>query len=91
MERVSYQVCDVAAPDSVVSGPVEQYDLVLDTYCSQGIVLPQDRAAMFELIRRSLRPHGLLLMSCVVFNPARCAEHVPPIAKVCHTPSFVSE
>ena len=80
-----------APPDAVVSGPVEQYDLVLDTYCSQGIVLPRDRAAMFKLIRRSLRPHGLLLMSCVHFNPARCAEHVPPIAKLCHTPSFASE
>lgn len=90
-ERVSYQVCDVAAPGAVISGPAEQYDLVLDSYCSQCIVLPRDRAAMFELIRNSLRPHGLLLMSCVQFNPARCAEHVPPIANICHTPSFVSE
>ena len=47
------------------------YDLIVDSYCSQGIVTDQDRAAMFSGVKARLASRGYFLMSCSVFEPHR--------------------
>jgi len=47
------------------------YELIIDGYCSQGIVTDQDRAAMFAGVKARLASHGYLLMSCSVFEQHR--------------------
>ncbi|MYC63531.1 MAG: class I SAM-dependent methyltransferase [Caldilineaceae bacterium SB0661_bin_34] len=47
------------------------YELIIDGYCSQGIVTDKDRAAMFSGVKARLASHGYLLMSCSVFEQHR--------------------
>ena len=87
-ELTSFEVRDIAAPAAAAHpkdiGTQQQYDVVLDSFCSQGIVLQSDRSRMLELIRTALRPSGLLLSSCVHLNPARWSADAPPVAKGYH-------
>ena len=47
------------------------YELIIDSYCSQGIVMDQDRAAMFSGVKTRLASRGYFLVSCSVFEPHR--------------------
>ena len=49
----------------------EPYELIIDSYCSQGVVTDEDRAAMFSGVKARLAPRGYFLMSCSVFEPHR--------------------
>ena len=47
----------------------EPYQLIVDSFCSQGIVTDPDRNAMFSGIKSRLAKSGYFLMSCCVLNP----------------------
>ncbi len=47
------------------------YDLIVDSYCLQGIVLDADRESVFCSVKSSLKPQGYYLVSTVVYDPSR--------------------
>ncbi|MBT5715138.1 class I SAM-dependent methyltransferase [Candidatus Poribacteria bacterium] len=62
-----HDVCELPT-----DGP--RYDLIVDSYCLQGIVLEHDRERLFGAVRARLRPTGYYLVSSAVFDPARYSE-----------------
>ncbi len=48
----------------------ELYDVVLDSFCLQSIVLDADREAVFNGVRRRLKPDGRYVLSTAVYEPA---------------------
>ncbi|MYB49436.1 MAG: class I SAM-dependent methyltransferase [Dehalococcoidia bacterium] len=69
---IKYEVMDVC--DLPREG--KRYDLIIDSYCSQGIVTDEDRAAMFMGVKARLAKRGYFLMSCSVFEPHREAPEM---------------
>ncbi|WP_433167441.1 class I SAM-dependent methyltransferase [Kribbella sp. CA-247076] len=49
----------------------QRYDLVVDSYCLQNIVLDEDRAAVFRGVRDRLAPAGRYLISTALYTPDR--------------------
>ena len=47
------------------------YDLIVDSYCLQGIVLDADREAVFRAVKARLDPHGYYLVSSAMYAAAR--------------------
>ena len=47
------------------------YDLIVDSYCLQGIVLPEDRKKVFAAVRARLKPSGYYLISCCTYEQYR--------------------
>ncbi|WP_432936471.1 class I SAM-dependent methyltransferase [Kribbella sp. CA-253562] len=69
--RVDFSVADVCAlPADSVAG----YDLVVDSYCLQSIVLDEDRSAVFSAVRSRLKPGGYYVISTALHVPGREAE-----------------
>ncbi|MEI8406347.1 MULTISPECIES: class I SAM-dependent methyltransferase [unclassified Kribbella] len=66
--RVNFAVQDVCRWPEAVE---KRYDLVLDSYCLQNIVLDEDRAALFRGVRDRLRPAGHYLISTALYDPDR--------------------
>ena len=64
---IEYDVMDVCR----MPREGEPYDLIVDSYCSQGIVSDEDRAAMFSGVKARLASRGYFLVSCSVFEPRR--------------------
>ena len=64
---IRYEVLDVCQ----LPHQGEPYQLVIDSFCSQGIVTDPDRNAMFSGIKSRLAKDGYFLMSCSVFEPDR--------------------
>ena len=64
---IHYAVMDVTQLPH--SGP--QYDLIVDSFCLQGIVLDADREALFAAVRARLRPSGFYLVSSAMYAAAR--------------------
>lgn len=64
---IEYEVMDVCG----LPREGKPYDVIIDSYCSQGIVTDEDRAAMFTGVKARLAPRGYFLMSCSVFAPRR--------------------
>ena len=64
---VHYEVLDVCK----LPRGSESYQLIVDSFCSQGIVTDPDRIAMFSGIKSRLAKDGYFLMSCCVFEPDR--------------------
>ena len=64
---IRYEVLDVCQ----LPHGGEQYQLIIDSFCSQGIVTDPDRDAMFSGIKSRLATNGYFLMSCCVFEPDR--------------------
>ena len=64
---IRYEVLDVCQ----LPRGGEQYQLIIDSFCSQGIVTDPDRDAMFSGIKSRLAKKGYFLMSCCVFEPDR--------------------
>jgi len=64
---IRYEVLDVCQ----LPRGGEQYQLIIDSFCSQGIVTDPDRDAMFSGIKSRLAKNGYFLMSCCVFEPDR--------------------
>jgi len=64
---IQYEVLDVCQ----LPHQGEPYQLIIDSFCSQGIVTDPDRDAMFSGIKSRLAENGYFLMSCSVFEPDR--------------------
>ena len=47
------------------------YDLVVDSYCLQGIVTDADRQAVYAAVRARLKADGTYMVSSAMFDPAR--------------------
>ena len=47
------------------------YDLIVDSYCLQGIVLDADREAVFRAVKARLRPDGYYLVSSAMYASVR--------------------
>jgi len=67
--EIKYNVMDVC--DLPAEG--EPFGLVVDSFCTQGIVTDGDRDRMFRAVKRRLADRGYFLLSCCVFEPSR--EH----------------
>ncbi len=50
---------------------VKQYDLVVDSYCLQSVVLDDDRATLLAGVRARLKPGGHYLLSTAMYDPDR--------------------
>ena len=67
--RVAFSVADVCA---LASEPVtRRYDLVLDSYCLQSIVIDEDRRALFSAVRARLKPSRYYVISTALRVPRR--------------------
>ncbi len=47
------------------------YDLIVDSYCLQGIVTDQDRQKVFAAVRACLKAEGYYLISTAIFDESR--------------------
>ena len=65
--QVGFEVMDVTRIPHHGPG----YDLIVDSYCLQGIVLDEDREALFRAIKARLNRHGYYLLSSAMYAPAR--------------------
>ena len=65
--QINYDVLDVC--DLPAAG--DPYDLIVDSFCSQGIVKDEDRSRMFSAIKCRLSGRGYVLLSCCVLEPDR--------------------
>lgn len=50
---------------------LDRYDVVLDSFCLQSIVLDTDRATVLNGVRHRLKPDGRYVLSTAVFEVAR--------------------
>lgn len=65
--QVRFEVMD--ATRIAHDGPA--YDLVVDSYCLQGIVLDEDRRALFSAVKARLDARGYYLVSTAVYERGR--------------------
>ena len=65
--QVRFEVMDVTRIPRL--GPA--YDLIVDSYCLQGIVLDADREAVFRAVKARLRPDGYYLVSSAMYAATR--------------------
>jgi ubiquinone/menaquinone biosynthesis C-methylase UbiE len=65
--QIRYAVQDVTALSH--DGP--QYDLIVDSYCLQGIVTDADRRAVYATVRARLKTDGIYLVSSAMYDLAR--------------------
>ena len=65
--NIHYEVMDVK--QIPLSGI--RYDLIVDSYCLQGIVLDADRRSVFAAVRARLKPSGYYLISTAMYEDAR--------------------
>jgi SAM-dependent methyltransferase len=49
----------------------KQYDMIVDSYCLQGIVTDQDRQKVFAAVRARLKAEGYYLISSAIFDESR--------------------
>jgi len=54
----------------------KKYDMIVDSYCLQGIVLDKDRKSVFAAVRARLKPEGYYLISSAIFHEERFSEEV---------------
>lgn len=72
---IRYQVMDVT--DLHHEGV--QYDLIVDSYCLQGIVLDADRRCVFTAVRARLKPQGIYLISTAMYARRRHHPECPVV------------
>ena len=64
---IHYEVTDVTK----IPPSGTRYDLIVDSYCLQGIVLDADRRSVFEAVRARLKPSGYYLVSTAMYDDSR--------------------
>ncbi len=69
---VHFEVMDVCA----LPAKGESYDLIVDSYCTQGIVEDEDRKRMFGAIKSRLSERGYFLLTCCVLEPHRVDANI---------------
>ena len=62
-----FEVMDVTR----IPGHGPDYDLIVDSYCLQGIVLDADREAVFGAVKARLHPRGYYLVSSAMYAASR--------------------
>jgi SAM-dependent methyltransferase len=67
---VHYEVMDVTE----LPHEGKRYDLIVDSYCLQGIVTDEDRRKVFAAVRARLKPEGYYLVSSAMFDAQRLGE-----------------
>jgi SAM-dependent methyltransferase len=67
-------ICFQVADATRLPKGLEPFELVVDSYCLQGIVTDEDRLAVFEGVREYLVPGGYYLVSTAIFDPARFGD-----------------
>lgn len=69
------------------SDACERYDVVLDSYCLQSIVLDRDRTRVLDGVRRRLNPGGRYVLSTAVLRPERdyAPDHFDPATGIVWT------
>jgi SAM-dependent methyltransferase len=50
------------------------YDLIVDSYCLQSVVLDEDRRKLFAAVHARLKAGGHYLISTAMFDPDRCYD-----------------
>jgi SAM-dependent methyltransferase len=82
--RINFAVQDVCRwPDNID----KHYDLVIDSYCLQNIVLDDHRAALFSGVQARLKPAGHYLISTALYDPDRTYDdefRYDPAAGICY-------
>ena len=64
---IHYEVMDICE----LPHDGKKYDLIVDSYCLQGIVTDHDRNKVFAAVRARLKPAGYYLISSAVFDESR--------------------
>ncbi len=64
---IHYAVMDVTEIPHIGT----KYDLIVDSYCLQGIVLDSDRGRVFSAVHARLNPRGYYLISTAMYDPSR--------------------
>lgn len=64
---INYQIADICDHD----GPREEFDLIVDGYCLQCIVLENDRQGVFAAVRSMLRYEGYFVIGTAIWDPGR--------------------
>ena len=67
---ISYQVMDVVE----LPHAGKAYDMIVDSYCLQGIVTDEDREKVFSAVRARLKPDGYYLVSTAMFHEDQLSE-----------------
>ena len=67
---IQYEVMDVTQ----IPHDGDQLDLIIDSFCINHIVFPEERRAVFESVKVRLKPRGYYLVSSSVYEPSR---HTP--------------
>jgi 2-polyprenyl-3-methyl-5-hydroxy-6-metoxy-1,4-benzoquinol methylase len=67
--HVNFSVADICVSD--LQDLASAYDMILDTYCLQSIVLDDDRAAVVSAVRDRLKPDGYYVISTSLQKPHR--------------------
>ena len=67
----------------------ELFDVVLDSYCLQSIVIDSDRTRVIAGVRRRLKPDGRYLLSTAMFEPQRDygPDHYDPETGIVWSPT----
>jgi SAM-dependent methyltransferase len=68
--EVRFDVQDVCT----MPAATKQYDVVLDSYCLQSIVMDADRSAVLTAVRDRLKPGGRYVLSTAMYDPDRVYE-----------------
>ena len=67
---IHYEVADVCC----LADDGKKYDLIVDSYCLQCIVIDEDRERVFSAVRARLKPEGYYLVSTAMFDESRFRE-----------------
>jgi SAM-dependent methyltransferase len=65
--KIRYSVMDICE----LPHEGKKYDLIVDSYCLQGIVTDEDRQKVFAAVRTRLKPDGYYLISTAIFDESR--------------------
>lgn len=68
--EVNFNVQDVCT----MGAGSKQYDVVLDSYCLQSIVLDPDRASLLAAVHDRLKDTGYYVLSTAIYDPDRIYE-----------------
>ena len=81
---ISYDVADICAYDA----PRDGFDVVVDGYCLQCIVLDEDRKRVFGAVRSTLRREGYYIIGTAIWEPGRDygGDPVDPIEGIAYGP-----
>jgi len=69
--NISYEVQDIC--ELPFAG--KKYDMIVDSFCLQGIVFKEDRERVFSVIHSRLKPEGYYLISTAMFDKKRFSKN----------------